>query len=123
MPCCRIWEHNQRLRQWRFQNSSEINAEQVTDYVVEAIANQKAGKEIKAAAKNTDYEMPEELAEAIANDAELADKFSALAPYKQKEYAVHIGSAKREPTRVSRLEKAIPMIREGIGLNDKYRNC
>ena len=36
------------LRQWRFNDISEINSEQVTAYINEAIANQKAGKVIKA---------------------------------------------------------------------------
>ena len=35
--------------------------------------------------------------------------------------AEDIGNAKQEKTRISRLEKAIPMILEGKGLNDKYR--
>lgn len=35
------------LRQWRFKNSEEINIKLVTEYIEEAISNQKAGKEIK----------------------------------------------------------------------------
>ena len=47
--------------------------------------------------------------------------FDSLTPFKQKEYSEHIGSAKQEKTRISRLEKSIPLIAEGKGLNDKYR--
>lgn len=38
-----------------------------------------------------------------------------------KEYAEHIGSAKREATALVRLEKAVPMIMKGKGLYDKYK--
>ncbi len=34
-----------------------------------------------------------------------------------------VGSAKQEATQLRRLQKVIPMIEMGIGLNDKYRVC
>ena len=111
------------LRQWRFNHPDDIDKTLVKAYVEEAIANQHAGKEIKSKPANTSYDMPDELQQVFSKDASLKAQFESLAPYKQKEYALHIGSAKREATRISRLEKAIPMIKEGIGLNDKYRNC
>ena len=42
---------------------------------------------------------------------------------KQREFADHISSARREATKTSRIEKILPMIAAGIGLNDKYRDC
>ena len=42
---------------------------------------------------------------------------------KQREYADHIASAKRDDMKNKRIEKILPMIAAGIGLNDKYRNC
>ncbi|WP_325262934.1 YdeI/OmpD-associated family protein, partial [Flavobacterium sp.] len=45
-------------------------------------------------------------------------KFS---PYKQKEFIEYIESAKREETKLTRIEKIKPMILDNIGLNDKYR--
>ena len=47
--------------------------------------------------------------------------FENLAPYKKREYAEHLSNAKREETRARRLEKIIPMILAGKGLNDRYR--
>lgn len=38
-----------------------------------------------------------------------------------KEYAEHIGSAKREAIALTRLQKAIPQILKGKGLYDKYK--
>ncbi|WP_378173280.1 YdeI/OmpD-associated family protein [Aquimarina sp. SS2-1] len=48
-------------------------------------------------------------------------RFGKLTPFKQKEYKEYIATAKREATRISRVEKIIPMILKGIGLNDTYR--
>lgn len=110
------------LRQWRFESIDEIDEKLVLNYAEEAIANAKAGKEIKPA-KNKEIELPLELKEALNKNTALKQCFDALTPYKQKEYKEHIGSAKQEKTRLNRLEKCIPMILKGIGLNDKYKNC
>lgn len=107
------------LRQWRFQNINEINPKLVKEYVLEAIENQKAGKEMKPQPKIV--AVPDELKAALASDSALKSSFDSLTPGKQKEYSEHIGSAKQEKTRISRLEKAIPLILEGKGLHDKYK--
>ena len=39
----------------------------------------------------------------------------------QREYCDFIADAKREETKLKRLDKVIPMILKSIGLNDKYR--
>jgi len=65
--------------------------------------------------------MPEFLAKALESDAVLKASFEQLTPGKQKEYAEHIGGAKREQTQIERLAKIRPMILEGKGLNDKYK--
>lgn len=108
------------LRQWRFKNFEDIDVAKVRAYVAEAIANQKAGKEIKAV-KSKKVEMPIELSDQLQSDSSLESSFNQLTPGKQREYSEHIGSAKQEKTRLSRLEKCIPMILSGVGLNDKYK--
>ena len=65
--------------------------------------------------------IPEELELAFGSNPSLKDSFEALSPSKRREYAEHIGGAKREETRQQRLQKVIPMILEGIGLSDKYK--
>ncbi|MCC1485056.1 YdeI/OmpD-associated family protein [Winogradskyella immobilis] len=112
------------LRQMRFESRNEINETIVLDYVKEAIENQKAGKELKPERKASKaVEIPELLANALQSNAELSSAFKNLSPYKQREYCEHILTAKREATKLSRLEKITPMLLQGIGLNDKYRNC
>ncbi|MBQ4819076.1 DUF1801 domain-containing protein [Aquimarina sp. MMG016] len=108
------------LRQWRFNSVHEIDENLVLQYVKEAIQNQKEGKEIKPE-KSKPIDIPVELANALEENSDLKKSFEELTPFKQKEYIEYIAMAKREATRLSRLEKSVPMILEGIGLNDKYR--
>lgn len=111
------------MRQLNFSAVEEIDSQLVYDYALEAIENQKLGKEIKPERKTKSLNLPQELAAAFKDSSELKAAFKNLSPGKQREYADHIGSAKREATRISRLEKCIPMIQTGTGLYDKYKNC
>ena len=108
------------LRQWRFTLLDDIEPELVKAYTMEAIDNAKAGKEVKVV-RSTSLNIPDELDEVLKKDGEFRKAFEALTPGKRKEYCEHIGSAKREATRISRLEKAIQMILNGDGLHDHYR--
>ena len=107
------------MRQWRFVEDTRIDTQLVKAYVREAIANEQEGKKIKPEPKT--LVMPGELAQALQKNRPLQKAFAALTPGKQREYAEHIGSAKQEKTRKSRLEKATPMIIACVGLHDKYR--
>jgi hypothetical protein len=60
-----------------------------------------------------EVEVPEALASALAADPEAQAKFDALAFTHRKEYARWIAEAKREETRVRRVEQALEMIRAG----------
>lgn len=109
------------LRQLRFNSFDEINKDQVLAYVLEAIQNQKEGKEITIERSSTEIEMPDRLKTELEQNKELKINFDKLTPFKQKEYMEYISTAKRDATKDARLQKIIPMILEGIGLNDKYR--
>ncbi|RXG15474.1 putative protein YdeI (YjbR/CyaY-like superfamily) [Leeuwenhoekiella aestuarii] len=111
------------LRQMRFESESEIDSEILQAYLQEAIANQKKGLVIKAAKPVKKLSIPVKLKAAFSKNPPLQKAFNALTPGRQKEYAEHVGSAKQEKTRLSRLEKATPLILEGKGLHDKYKNC
>ncbi len=110
------------LRQWRFEKGDEIDPQIVLEYIEEAIANSKSGKELKPVRKKG-VSIPPILENAFKKDTSLKNHFQKLTPGKQREYAEHIGRAKREATQQSRLEKCIPMIKNGDGLHDKYKNC
>jgi ribosomal protein L11 len=61
-----------------------------------------------------EVEVPEALAAALAGDAEARRVFDGLAFTHRKEYAVWIAEAKRDETRVRRVEKALEMLRGGV---------
>ena len=107
------------LRQWRFTNAGQIPVDSVRTYVLEAIKNQEQGMTIKPQTKAITF--PDELKEALVSDTELLHWFDKLTPGRQREYAEHIASAKQGSTRLSRLDKCIPMIKSGKGLNDRYK--
>ena len=110
------------LRQWRFSSAEEIRklGTTIQAYLEEAIRNQEAGKEIKPD-RNKALVIPEELDLAFRSNPSLKESFEALSLSRKRDYAEHVGSAKREETRQQRLQKVIPMILEGIGMNDKYK--
>ena len=110
------------LRQMRFQKLEEIHADTVSAYIHEAIQNQKQGKRIKPAkAGSKPLVIPQELQKALDDSKDLKAAFESLSLSCKREYAEYIGEAKREATRLRRLEKIIPMIMEKVSMNDKYR--
>ena len=111
------------MRQMRFETVTDIDKNIVLAYVKEAIENQKLGKEVKPNRNKKEVEIPKELEEAFKHNSDLKSSFKDLSNYKQREYCEYIATAKRETTKQTRLEKIIPMILNGAGLHDKYKNC
>ncbi len=109
----------QALRQWRFNSIDEIDPTLVLTYIQEAIENQKQGKEIKPQKKP--LIIPKELLDALNMEAHLKESFEALNLTKKRDFCTYMLEAKRDETKQKRLAKIIPMISEGIGLNDKYK--
>ena len=116
-------EKTKAMRQMRFKTIKDINKNIVLTYVKEAIENQKLGKEIKPNRTKKETIIPAELQNAFKNNSQLKISFETLSPSKQREYCDHISTAKREATKQTRLEKITPMILQGVGLHDKYKNC
>jgi len=111
------------MLQWRFHTISEIDINLIKEYVLEAIENQKQGKEIKPIRKTKLLMIPELLQNELESNQSLKENFEKFSSSKKREYASYISEAKRETTKLSRLSKIIPMILNGAGLHDKYRNC
>ncbi len=110
------------LRQWRMTSASDIKPRVIKRYVKEAISLVDAGKEIKAE-RDKPVDLPNELASAMRRFKGATAGFRGLTPGRQREYAEYIASAKRDDTKQKRIDKILPMIAAGVGLNDKYRNC
>lgn len=108
------------LRQWRMQSGKEIKPAIIKRYVKEAIRLVKEGRQI-GPAKKKPATLPPELKMALTKNRAAKRMFDQLTPGKQREYAEYIASAKRDDTKQKRMEKILPMIKAGVGLNDKYR--
>tara|TARA_R100000935_G_scaffold45178_1_gene68241 strand:+ start:1288 stop:1884 length:597 start_codon:yes stop_codon:yes gene_type:complete len=112
----------QAMRQIKFDENSVLDLETIKPYFAETIALHHQGKVVKLT-KFKIIEIPLELKIAFSKVKNLKTAFDILTLGKQKEYSLYINEAKREAAKQSRLNKIIPMILEGIGLNDKYKSC
>ncbi|HEU5047697.1 MAG TPA: YdeI family protein [Rickettsiales bacterium] len=106
-------------RQIRFTSAKEITkmTSILKAYVKEALEVEKAGLKVSFK-KTTEFEVPEELQNKFDEDPDLKAAFDALTPGRQRGYLLHFSSAKQSKTRESRIEKSIPQILEGKGLDD-----
>ena len=112
-------ENTQATRQIRFTNVEEIEemAHILKAYIHEAIEVEKAGLKVPYK-KTTEFNMPEEFQKALDEDPALKTAFEGLTPGRQRAYLLHFAQPKQSKTRLSRIEKALPQIFEGKGLND-----
>ncbi|MGG4268409.1 YdeI/OmpD-associated family protein [Peribacillus simplex] len=112
-------ENVQAARQIRFTNVQEIVAMETTlkAYIHEAIEVEKAGLEVNFK-KHEEYIIPEELQNKFDEIPALKTAFAALTPGRQRAYILHFTTPKQSKTRVSRVEKCMPQILNGKGLND-----
>jgi uncharacterized protein YdeI (YjbR/CyaY-like superfamily) len=101
-----------------FTSEAGVTKAVVKSYVKQAIAVEKAGLEVDFKAKR-ELELPEELTQILQKDRKLAKAFYALTPGRQRGYVLHFTGAKQSQTRSARIEKCIPKILAGIGLNDR----
>jgi uncharacterized protein YdeI (YjbR/CyaY-like superfamily) len=112
-------ENVQAARQIRFTNVQEI-AEMETIlkvYINEAIEVEKNGLEI-IPKEHKEYIIPKELEHKFAEIPALKTAFEALTPGRQRAYILHFSQPKQSKTRESRIEKCMPKILDGKGLND-----
>jgi uncharacterized protein YdeI (YjbR/CyaY-like superfamily) len=106
-------------RQIRFTSLPEVVKVEKTlkAYVREAIAVEKAG--LKVPFKRTkDFEIAEEFRTKLDENPKLRAAFEALTPGRQRVYLLHFSQAKLEKTRQARVDKCIPRILDGLGLDD-----
>lgn len=112
-------ENVQAARQIRFAGVQEIDELQliIKSYIDEAIEIEKAGLQVEYR-KNTEYAIPEELHHKFVELPDLKTAFEALTPGRQRAYLLYFGGAKQSKTRESRVEKYIPHILNGKGMDD-----
>jgi uncharacterized protein YdeI (YjbR/CyaY-like superfamily) len=112
-------ENVQSARQMRFTDVQQITKLEpaIKSYIYEAIEVEKAGLKIKFK-KTTAFNMPEEFIKRLDKNTTLKKAFTALTPGRQRGYLLHFSAAKLSRTRESRIEKSIPQILKGKGLNE-----
>jgi uncharacterized protein YdeI (YjbR/CyaY-like superfamily) len=113
-------ENVQSARQIRFTNLQEINKMEsiLKAYINEAIEIEKADLKVDFKQKN-ELIYPEEFQKQLDDLPALKTAFEALTPGRQRYYNLHFSGAKQSKTRAARVEKAIPKILKGKGLNDQ----
>jgi uncharacterized protein YdeI (YjbR/CyaY-like superfamily) len=109
----------QSARQIRFTSVKEIAKmeKMLKAYIYEAIEVDRAGLRVKLK-KTEDFTIPEEFQKKLDKKAALKKAFNALTPGRQRQYLFYFSQPKQSKTRESRIEKSIPQILEGRGLND-----
>jgi uncharacterized protein YdeI (YjbR/CyaY-like superfamily) len=111
------------MREMRFEKLDDVDEKIILEYIEQTITNHKKGLVIKALRKTDKIIIPKELLATFKKNSKLEVSFNVLTPGKKREYIEHIISAKRDATKLKRLEKIIPLILEKKGLYDKYKNC
>ena len=109
----------QAARQIRFTNIREVVKLRaiLKAYISEAIEVDKAGLKVNFK-RTTDFTIPEEFQNKLAEIPALKAAFQALTPGRQRAYLLYFSAPKQSNTRESRVEKCMPQILNGKGLDD-----
>jgi uncharacterized protein YdeI (YjbR/CyaY-like superfamily) len=112
-------ENVQSARQIRFTSLKEIIEKEAVlkTYIFEAIEVEKAGLKVKKK-EPKEFKVPDEFKKKLDENPSLKSAFDSLTPGRQRGYLLYFSQAKQSKTRVSRIEKHIPRIFDGKGLND-----
>jgi uncharacterized protein YdeI (YjbR/CyaY-like superfamily) len=109
----------QAARQIRFTSAADVTKleKTVKAYVREAIEIERAGLKVQLK-EAEEFESPEEFESELASNAKLKAAFHALTPGRRRAYLLHFSQPKLAKTRAARVEKNIPRILDGLGLDD-----
>jgi uncharacterized protein YdeI (YjbR/CyaY-like superfamily) len=112
-------ENVQAARQIRFTSVKEVTAQAATlkAYILDAIAVEKSGAQVERK-QTEDFAVASEFAARLRSTPSLKTAFDALTPGRQRGYLLFFSSAKQSETRAARVEKCVPAIYAGKGLND-----
>jgi len=109
----------QAARQIRFTNAREIVKLKAVlkAYVNQAIDVERAGLKVNFK-RTTEFTMPEEFKNRLDDFPALKTAFKALTPGRQRGYLLYFSAPKQSKTREFRVEKYVPQILKGKGLDD-----
>jgi uncharacterized protein YdeI (YjbR/CyaY-like superfamily) len=112
-------ENVQSARQIRFTNVVEIVEMRATlkAYIHKAIEVEKAGLKVELK-RPGEFKIVDEFQYKLDHIPALKTAFEALTPGRQRGYLLYFSQAKQAKTREERVEKYIPQILDGKGLDD-----
>ncbi len=112
-------ENVQSARQIRFTGVDEIEELEpvLKAYIRQAIEVEISGVKLEPK-KTTEFKVTEEFQQKLEKDPALKKAFEALTPGRQRAYLLYFSTPKQSKTREARVEKCIPQILAGKGLND-----
>jgi len=112
-------ENVQAARQIRFTNALQVVEMKaiLKAYILEAIEVEKAGLKVEMK-KTKEYSIPVEFQNKLDHIPDLKAAFETLSPGRQRGYLLYFSTAKQSKTREARVEKFIPQILNGKGLDD-----
>ena len=113
-------ENTQATRQIRFTDVREIIEMEsiIKAYIYEAVEVEKAGLKVEFK-KTSEFKMPEEFQNKLAEIPALKAAFETLTPGRQRAYILYFSQPKQTKTRESRIERCMRQILIGKGLNDR----
>ena len=112
-------EKVQAARQIRFTGARQIDKLKpvLKAYIEQAIEVEESGAKVKMKSVS-EYPVAEEFQRRLDELPALKTAFESLTPGRQKAYLFHFSGAKKSETRDARVEKCIPQILEGRGLEE-----
>jgi uncharacterized protein YdeI (YjbR/CyaY-like superfamily) len=111
--------NSQAARQIRFTGVQEIAEMEpiLRAYIQEALDLERAG--LKVTLKSTpEFTIPSEFQSRLDENPALKSAFDGLTPGRQRAYLHYFSAPKQSTTRASRVDKSVPQILEGKGLDD-----
>ncbi|MFD2584418.1 YdeI family protein [Pedobacter vanadiisoli] len=112
-------ENVQSARQIRFTSALQIVEMKaiLKAYIFEAIEIEKAGLKVELK-KTAEYNIPAEFQSKLDHIPDLKEAFESLTPGRQRGYLLYFSAPKQSKTREARVEKFMPQILNGKGLED-----
>ncbi len=114
-------EKTKAMRKYNVAHINELNQEGLKALVQEAIEKQESGEQVKGFNEKPKASTSALLTSALAENKTAKKTFENFTKAKQQEYIQHVESAKQETTKKRRVQKALDLLEQGLGLHDKYK--
>ena len=113
-------KNSRAMRKIIFTSTADIARlkDQLIGYVEQAIELEQAGRKVDFR-QDEPLAYPEELQNRFRQNSDLQTAFEQLTPGRQRGYILHFSQPKRAETRFSRIDRWIPAILAGKGLQDR----